>query len=415
MRDVSDTVEHAQERAAALLEIGRPADAERELRAAIADDPDDPETYALMSRALIALDRPGEALTAARTAVALDPEDPDGHFLAALAATGAGDHALAERSIGAAMSLAPTWPAYVTTYAWLLADQGRHDEAIEQASRAQELDPESAEAAAILAASLAQVGRHDEAREASRTALALDPGGDVMHSLAGFAALARGDRSEAEARFREALRLDPSDDAARILLVESLKARNPVYRALLRFSLWQERLPKEARLGIALSPIILGFALRAVGLRDHPVGYALLGVAGVLLLVTWSAEPVMNLVILTTREGRRLLDSDRRRTAYLFLGFVVAGVLSIGLVALGASGVFAGLAFGWFIFALGIGSAHDLSPGRRRLIDVLAWGVAACSLVAAVLGVAGLEDAAFVPVFVVVLAGIASLWVHFEG
>ncbi len=412
---MSEIVEQAQERAAALLEIGRPADAERELRAAIADDPDDPETYVLIASALVALSRPGEALAAAQTAVSLDPEDPDGHFIAALAAAEAGDHVLAERSIRAALTLAPTWPSYVAAYAWLLAAQGRNEEAIEQARRAQELDPENAEAAAILASSLAQVGRHDEAREASRTALALDPGGDVIHSFAGFAALARGDRREAEARFREALRLDPSDDAARMLLVESLKARNPVYGALLRFSLWQERLPRGAQLAITLSPVILGIALRVVGLRDHPVGYALLGVAGVLLLVTWSAEPVMNLVILTTREGRRLLDSDRRRTAYLFLGFVVAGVLSFGLVVLGASGVFAGLAFGWFVFALGIGSSHTLSPRRRRLINVLAWGVAACSLVAAALAVAGLEGAALWPVLVVLLAGIASLWIHFEG
>jgi predicted Zn-dependent protease len=70
---MSETVEQAQERAAALLEIGRPADAERELRAALADDPADPETYALIARALVALNRPGEALVAAQTAVALDP------------------------------------------------------------------------------------------------------------------------------------------------------------------------------------------------------------------------------------------------------------------------------------------------------------------------------------------------------
>ena len=393
------------------LDLGRAAEAERELRGAIAARPDDAEAYELLARALLDLGRHEEALEAARTAVTLAPGEPHGHTLVALAAFAREDFRTAERAASEAIRLAPTWSPYHVVHAQALLSLDRYEEALAAAQLAQELDPDSAEAASILSAAYAWLGRHDQARDAAEEALALDPSADHAHATAGFAALARGDSKEAVARFREALRLDPTDDTARAGLVESLKARNPVYGALIRFFLWQARLPPNVQTAIAFSPLIATFLIRSLGLRDEPVGIVILGVLIAALVVTWAAEPLMNLVLLATREGAILLDDDSRRTALLFLGFTLAAVAFVVAPLLGAPDILFGLALGFVAFALGVGSSHHLDGVRRRLVHVAVFALPACAVLAIALAVLVSQDAAIVAVLPVVVAGIASLWV----
>jgi tetratricopeptide (TPR) repeat protein len=407
---LSTSPENARDRAEGFLELGRAAEAERELRAAIAARPDDAEAHELLARALLDLGRQDEALDAARTAVALAPDEPHGHTLVALASFAREDFETAEQAASEAIRLAPTWAPYHVVYAQSLLSQDRYEEALEAAATAQKLDPESADAASVLTAAYAFLGRHDLARESAKEALALDPSADHAHATAGFAALARGDSKEAVARFREALRLDPTDDAARAGLVESLKARNPIYGALIRFFLWQGRLPSNVQTAIAFSPLVVTYLVRALGLRDEPVGYGIIGAVVLVLVVMWAAEPLMNLVLLATREGAILLDEDSKRSAYLFLGFLAAAVACVVGAVLGAPGGFFGLAIGYTLFAMGVGSSHHLAGGRRRLVHAAAFALPVCGLVAIALAAVGAEAAANVMAIPVVLLGIASLW-----
>jgi tetratricopeptide (TPR) repeat protein len=400
----------SRERAEGLLELGRPAEAERELRTALLDAPEDPDAFGLLARALIELGRHDEALEAARSAVALAPDEAHGHLLVALAAAASGDPETAQRAVREAIRLEPTEASYQVVHAHLLFDQDRYEEAITVAERAQELDPESVEAATILAASYAQLGRHHQAREAAEAALALDPAADHAHAAAGFAAIARGDSREAVARFRVALRLDPTDEAARAGLVESLKARNPVYGALIRFFLWQGRLPSNVQNVLTFSPLLFVFLIRSFGLDNRPAGIPLIAAACLLLLVSWAAEPVMNLVLLATREGAILLVADTRRSALLFLGFSVTAVGAAVAVALGAPSILAIVALGLGFFSLGVGSSHHLTPTRRRFVYVAGVVLAVCSLLAAALSAFVSADALVVPSVAVLLIGVGSLW-----
>ena len=116
----------------------------------------------------------------------------------------------------------------------------------------------------LYAHALVLQGSIDEADHAAREALAIDPENDRAHHVLGLVGLNRGDSHEALAGFREALRLDPTDESAREGVVLALKARHPVYARVLRFFLWQSRLPKEAQWALLFAPFVIGRVIRSV-------------------------------------------------------------------------------------------------------------------------------------------------------
>src|SRR3712207_7475219 len=66
-----------------------------------------------------------------------------------------------------------------------------------------------------------------------------------LHANRGWQEAHRGNYEQAMAHFREALRIDASLEWAREGVVEVLKARNPVYRVMLRSE--ERRVGKECR------------------------------------------------------------------------------------------------------------------------------------------------------------------------
>jgi tetratricopeptide (TPR) repeat protein len=403
---LSDTAETARAKGEALLDLGRPVDAEPLLRSALLENPKDVEALGLLARCLLVQGRADEATEYAQEAIAATPDDPDGHYLLALARAGTDEYGAAERSIRAAIERAPLWSPLYALYAGILLAQARPGEAAVVAERARSLDPENAGAATQHAAALLQLRRLDEAEEAIAEALRLDPESDVAYQVAGTVELARGGGKDAVAHWREALRLDPTDEVAREGLAAAMKTRNPLYGQLVRFWVWESRLSKGARLAILFAPLVANDALRSAG--TSPVTIALIAVVVGLVVLTWAIEPIMSLVLLASRYGRSLVGQDERTSALVFLGFVTAGVVLAfaGLV----SGGFLELAFGLGLFALSVGSAHDLREPRRRRFYVCTALVGAVAVVGAVFEIVGWEPGFGIAILILFLAGLAAMW-----
>jgi len=130
--------------------------------------------------------------------------------------------------------------------------------------------------------------------------------------------------------FREALRLDPTDEMARAGLVDAMKARNPLYALLLRYTLWSSRLG-----GRATILLFVGFILASRlgrGLARDPqlswLGFALVGVLLLFVWTTYAGNPLFNLLLRLDPLGRHALDDDQRTEANL-----VGTLVAIGLPA----------------------------------------------------------------------------------
>ena len=110
---------------------------------------------------------------------------------------------------------------------------------------------------------LHEQGRRGESAEIASAQLARDPEDAMAHYNRAYAHLSAGEQEEAEAHFLESLRLDSSNEAARIGMMEAIRARSELYRRFLRAYFWLRRGGAWGGIIRALAGLV-GAALHAV-------------------------------------------------------------------------------------------------------------------------------------------------------
>lgn len=190
------------ERASALLELGRPADAERAAHDALASDPESSPALVVLARALTEQRRFDEAVLAAQDAVAADPDRGDAHVALAWALVG---DDRAEEGVAAARAAVGLEPhAWATHHAlgWALlrTTPPCHEDARAAAVRALELEPGATPAHSVLGLALAGLGRRREGRRVLREGLRINPNDPYLHNNLAKIDLDRGLRVGRTAR-----------------------------------------------------------------------------------------------------------------------------------------------------------------------------------------------------------------------
>ena len=332
-----DAPSQHRERGWILATQGRHELAEREYRLALAEDPHDAVTHALLAILLADQDGRGvEALVEARVAIRLDPEDAFAHFAEAHVHLQAERWDEAERAALTAIEIDPDDPRNYTALSFAHLGRRRWKESLAAADEALALDPGHAPALNLRANALVHLGRKDEAGATLHGALARDPENADTHANQGWALLHRGDRKGALEHFRESLRLDPEGEWARDGLAEALKARNPLYAGMLRYFLWMNRLDKRTQWMVIVGGIFGYNVVRNVA-RANP-GLApwltpLMVAYAAFVLLSWAAPQIFNAVLMASRDGRYVLSPEQRRSgAWMAAG--VGAAVALGVAAL---------------------------------------------------------------------------------
>jgi tetratricopeptide (TPR) repeat protein len=357
-------------RANVLLEQRRYDLAERELREALAADPDDAELHALLAVCLLERGDTRAATDEAQRAIGLGPDLSVGHYALARALIERNRFDEARTSIQEAIRLEPRNSGYFSTLGATYLGQSRWQEALRASEEGLAIDPQDDGCLNVRAMALTKLGRGSEAAQAVESALALDPESALSHANHGWTALHRSQHQEALEAFREALRLDPNLDWAREGIVEALKARNPIYRLILRYFLLMSRLTGGRQL---LVVIALFFGVRAVAGALGAAGGMLDVAAGLLVviyllfvLLSWLAVPIFNLLLRLDRFGRLTLSRDELLETNLFLGLLAAGVvlLLLGMLTHGTVALFGLL--GVFLLLIPLSATFRSDPGWPR-------------------------------------------------
>ncbi|GAA3254396.1 tetratricopeptide repeat protein [Nonomuraea helvata] len=313
-------------RASSLLQMRRPADAERELRGVLAELPDHFTAHSLLGLALARQGRLTEAVSEAQEAVRLAPDQSYPHYIAGTVYLDIRRPDLTITSVRTSLAHNPEDEAAWRLLARAHVMMGQYREAIEAARRGLAVDPQSSELVGVLAVAHEQLGETEQARAAAANAVQLDPESATAHLAYGRAALAAGDPRTAAEAFREVLRLEPGFDPARDLLVTALKQRNPLYRMLAGLRRFRGGW-RMVFLLPAIPPLIAVFVLIAV-----------------LHWAAWVAEAVTVLRLARARATRLLFEGVEARAAMASCALVVAGAavlasgIALGQEALGMAG-----------------------------------------------------------------------------
>ncbi|WP_176611732.1 tetratricopeptide repeat protein [Actinomadura sp. WMMB 499] len=305
----------ALDRARVLLDLRRPADAEREVRAVLTEDPGHARARLYLARALSHQGDADGALDAVNDYLAARPDDWVGHAEAGSILAGAGRPRDAIGAYRRALERRPDAPFVHNRLAWTHYDLGEPGSARSHAEYGLALAPDDAELHAVLGLVLAGDGEHDRAREHAERALALAPERSAVHRAHGKVLLDTGRHRAAADAFREALRLDPGWTDGRGAVMRAELARNPLHR-LHRF-LWKPREWPRSRIGWCLATCVF------------PPWLAVMALATVLMWANWVNFTLTGLWI--HRDPRR---RDLMEPATLFK--VAGAALAAGAAMLAA-------------------------------------------------------------------------------
>lgn len=300
------------DRALLLYQQSRYDLAEQELRQALADEPNDPLAHALIALCLCNRKDYPAAMREAEEAIHLGPDVAFAHYALANTLLQRDRFKEAEAAVEQALELAPWEADYYSLLASIRFGLRRWPETLEAAERGLELDAEHAGCTNLRAMGLVKLGRRTEAGDALGAALSRDPEDALTHANQGWTLLEQRQPDKALEHFREALRLEPNLEWAREGIVAALKARNFLYRQMLRYFLWMRRLSARAQwgviLGLLLAPRMLSSALPA---PLAPLGDAVFWGLLVFVFLTWAADPLFNLLLRLNRLGRLALSREQ--------------------------------------------------------------------------------------------------------
>jgi tetratricopeptide (TPR) repeat protein len=376
----------ALERARVWLAQRRFDRAEAELRTVLAGEPASGPAHALLGLTLLALDRAPEAVDEARAAIAATPELALAHYALARALASRGMLAEAHRALAEALRLDPQDADAWALEGVICLQEREWERARQMAERALEIDAEHVEAANVRARALVQLGRDADADATLAQTLAHDPENAATHTNVGWSLLERSAPDEAQQSFLEALRLEPDNDAARAGLLESLKARNRFYRAMLALAFWLGRQRRRTVWALLillwLVPRLLRNLARVYPQLEPVVVPIVIGCAA-LVLLSWVIGPLFNASLLFHPVGRHALSARERAGAVAVTACLSGALLALvaGFALQSVPSFVAGFAL--LLFIVPVAAPFDLdNPRRRRHATVVAAVLAALAIAA---------------------------------
>ena len=374
-----------------LLETNRPAEAEKKIRQAVFQNPENPDALTVLAQCLLQQDKHAEALQPAQRAVSLRADDPHGLFVLGYAQMYNNQLEQARETVRGALKLAPDAAGLYQLMAQLELVEERWELALHNVEKGLERDPENETLANLRVMTLVKLNRTAEAADTVGSTLHKNPENTFSHASKGWVAVEKGDYAAAEKSFLEALRLDPTNAYATDGLKEAIKAKNLLYRVILRYFLWMGKLTSGNKWLVIIGAYV-GFRIVRATAKNYPDLQIFLMPLIVLYILfvfsSWIAGPVSNLVLRLHPLGKHALTDDEKQGSTLVglcLGMgilsLVAGVLTAMVVPIAAGIVL-------LVLTIPIGGMYSTTPNRsaRKTLAWYAGLLAAAGLVLPAIG-----------------------------
>ena len=303
------------ERATILLEQNRTKEARAELEKALALDPSEPGVLLLLSECYIADSKGEKAIKFAKQAVELDPEEGVYLYVLARAYIVADDSKNAKQAIDSALRLEPTDADFNFVRGNLDFDDKNWQQALNWAEKGLEHEADNINCLNLRNMALVKLNRLDEANEAINYALSQEPNNSFSQTNKGFNQLELGNYDEAVTHFREALQQDPESEYAKEGLKEAIRGKNILYRGVLRYFLFMQKLSNKAQwvviIGLYVGYRILNKLAKSIP-EIAPFVMPVLIAYVVFAFSSWIGHPVANLALRFHPLGKLALTKDEK-------------------------------------------------------------------------------------------------------
>jgi tetratricopeptide (TPR) repeat protein len=310
----------------------------------------------MLGLALSQQERFDEAEREIGEALKIDPGYPFIHYARAIVLDDRRRYPEAENAVQEAISMEPEDADFYALLAQVRLNLRNWHGALEAAERGLQIDPEHVGCTNLRAMALVKLGRKEEAGLTIDVALAKDPENSVTHANQGWALLHAGEHKKALEHFRESLRLDPGNEWARQGIIEALKAQNIIYAGMLKYFLWMSRLSEKLQWVVVIGAVFGMRVLRATAEANpaiKPFVFPIQVLYMVFVFLTWTADPLFNLLLRLNRFGRMVLNRNEILASNWVGGFVALALLCVGAALAGYKDFWLGAAvFGFTVLPL---------------------------------------------------------------
>ncbi len=301
------------ERARQLLHMDRLTDAETELKKALQQNPNEPMAFALLADCHIEKNEFAEAVDMAKLAVKNNPGEPYYYLILARSNFYNKNIPTAKTAIEEGQRLDPSNAQFFLLRSEIAFYKQDWKLALEEANKGLELDAENVHLVNHRAQTLIKLNRKEEASTTMDYALHKAPESSFSHANKGWVNIEKGAYEEAIKNFLEALRLDPNNEFAREGLKEAIKAKNPIYAAILKYFLWMNKLQEKYQWGFIIGIYVLYRIAIKVAENNPAIApflYPFIVFYILFAFSTWIAMPVSNLFLRLHSIGKHALNKD---------------------------------------------------------------------------------------------------------
>jgi tetratricopeptide (TPR) repeat protein len=306
------------QRGVLLFEQQRYQDAVSELRAAVAEQPEDVYAWGLLALSLSELEQRQQALEAAHRLVELAPDFDYSHYILARVELDRSNLSEARAAIERAIELDPNDAVNFAVLAGVEYHADNWQKSLDAAERGLALDPEQDGCRHWRTLALVKLGRTAEAEHGFSQMLEQDPNDPYAHSSRGWFLLERGDSKAAREHFIESLRLDPTNDGARAGLANALKAQHRLFGLILQLLLYLGRF-RTWMLWAAAIVIVIGMRfLDQLSARFPEFYWLFFGINAAIwtvIISTMIAHPLFDLILRFDKQGRHALSENQVRAS----------------------------------------------------------------------------------------------------
>jgi tetratricopeptide (TPR) repeat protein len=356
-------------RAGMLLEQNRYSEAEKELKLALSNNPDDPEIKALLSISLAYQGHFEQGLDLIKSALSQDADNPRYQYFLASIYYMDQDLKKAEELIRSAISIYPEEADFFALLSRIQLTNKDWKKALESAEKGLSIDSDNLNCLNCRSTALIKLDKKVEALGTIEEALKRDPENAYTHANLGWGLLEKGDSRKALEHFRKALTINPEMEFAKSGLVEALKGKYLIYRWFLKYTFWISNLKGKAQWGVIIGFYVLTKVLRLVT-NSHPKLEPFITPILMLYLVfafsTWIMGPISNLFLRLNVYGKYALTKEEILSSNLVGVSLVLGLVSGILFCVIDSAFLATMAIVGLSMMLPLSAVFNFTKGKKR-------------------------------------------------